>query len=188
MESAESLALDLQLRNSGIQVLQWENKSDLVQALVILQAALQDFSQEPILLPTDKNGLQQMSLALSESSTGERPTRRRFFLIPQGSSEIIGSWMNGWRSQLAEPPGTVLIIRHADFVSLLRRSPDLMSFAQSETHDATNLLPLVSAAILEKITLRLSSKWVECLGTLPGVMPSEKELTIWLQQLKQNVD
>ena len=66
MESAEHLAQELRIQTRGIQVLLWEHKTDLLRALAVLQAALPNFPDVPILLPTAPADLQKFSIGLFE--------------------------------------------------------------------------------------------------------------------------
>lgn len=182
MESAERLAL-LGIQTRGIQVLLWEHKTDLIRALLVLQAALPDFPDAPILLPTAHYALQRFSIRLFERPEEPPSAQRRILLIPQASTEAAGAWLNGWRRRLADPPGTLFIVRRVDFTALCRRAPDLMSFAKSEIHEATGLLPLISPETLDRVSERLPDAWYAPLESLPGVMPAAGEVTAWIQRL-----
>ena len=182
MESAEHLALALALCRQGVQVLLWENKTDLIRALLVLRATLTDFPNVPVLMPNEQVVLQEFSIKLFEGPAGT--TTRRFLLIPQASTETIGKWLNGWRQRLSDPPGTMLIIRRSDYAALCRRAPDLMSFAQSDVHETTGLLPLIEQSLLRDLSPNLPSGWYDCLNNLPGELPTEEELSQWTQQLR----
>jgi hypothetical protein len=187
MESAEHLARVLSIQTRGIQVLLWEHKTDLLRALSVLQAALPDFPDAPILLPTAPVDLQKFSIGLFERREEPLSVPRRIFLIPQASVEPAGPWLNGWRQRLADPPGTLFVVRRVDFVALYRRAPDLMSFAQSEIHEATGLLPLIARATLDRMSERLPAAWYEPLEALPGVTPTEDEIAAWIQRLQSQL-
>jgi hypothetical protein len=187
MESAEHLVRVLSIQTRGIHVLLWEHKTDLIRALVVLKAALSNFPDTPILLPTEQIELQRFSIGLFERPEEHTPGSRRILLIPQASTQAIGAWLNGWRRQLADPPGTLLVIRRVDFVALYRRAPDLMSFAQSETHEVTGLLPLLDQATIDRTSERLPDAWYEPLNALPGALPSNDEIAGWIQRLQSHV-
>jgi hypothetical protein len=172
MASAEHLAYALSMQTRGIQVLLWEHKVDLIRALLVVRAAMPDFPDAPVVIPTEQSDLQRFSIDLFEESDQPRTGSRRILLIPQGSTGVIGTWLNGWRRRLADPPGTLLVVRRAEFVALYQRAPDLMSFAQSEVHAATGLLPLVEPGTLARISGRLPDGWY---GDAIGV---------WVQRLK----
>jgi hypothetical protein len=186
MESAEHLALTLGVQTRGIQILLWEHKTELVRALIVLKAGLQDFPEAPILLPTEQKDLLRFSIGLFENSEEPPLRERRIILVPQASTGTVGSWLNGWRRQLANPPGTLFVIRRADFLALYRRAPDLMSFAQSEIHETTDMMPLIDQDILIRISGKLPDAWNEPLNALPGVMPSEQAILNWVEHLKSN--
>ena len=112
----------------------------------------------------------------------------RIFLVPQASTEVIGAWLNGWRRRLADPPGTLIVIRHSDLMAFYRRAPDLMFFAQSEIHQSSGLLPLVTKDTFERMCNALPAVWQEAVSSLPGTMPSDVELTDWLEALRSNLD
>jgi hypothetical protein len=184
MESAEHLARAFALKKHGIQVLLWENKTDLIRALLVLKAALADFPDSPVLLPIEQTDLQRFSIDLYEQAEQCSNASRRFLLIPQASTEPVGAWLNGWRRRLADPPGTVIVIRRSDYVALCRRAPDLMSFAQADVHESTGLLPLIDRATLERWPSQLPDAWYERLNFLPGEMPAKGESADWRKQLE----
>jgi hypothetical protein len=184
MASAEHLAYVLSMQTRGVQVLLWEHKADLIRALLVLRAATRDFPDEPVVMPTEQPDLQRFSIRLFEESEQSPIGPRRILLIPQGSTGTIGTWLNGWRRRLADPPGTILVVRRAEFVALYQRAPDLMSFAQSEVHDATGLLPLVEPGTLARISGRLPDGWYGPLDALPGGTPSSDAIGGWVQRLK----
>jgi hypothetical protein len=185
MTSAEHLARELGIQSRGIHVLTWDNKADLVNALLIVKSAMSGFPHSPTLVPINQEQLQRFGLHLFE---GQQPTTMRVFLIPQAATESIGTWLNGWRRKLADPPGTLIVVRHSDLMGLYRRAPDLMSFAQSEVYEATGLLPLVSNHTLEHLGDSLPDGWREPLTSLPGRMPSKTELSKWVTKLRANHD
>ena len=186
MESAERLARAFALKQHGLQVLLWENKTDLVRALLVLKAALPDFPDSPILLPSDQVDLQRLGIDLYEQAEDTEPRVRRFILIPQASTESVGAWLNGWRQRLSEPPGTVLVIRRADYAGLCRRAPDLTSFAHSDVHEATGLLPLIDRDTSERLPIQLPHPWHEPLRFLPGEMPVQSDIDVWTKQLQHH--
>ncbi|HVA49461.1 MAG TPA: hypothetical protein VNH11_24050 [Pirellulales bacterium] len=186
MESAEHLLRVLNLKNRGIQVLLWESKTDLVRALLVLKAALDGFPDVPVLLPSNQVALQRFSIELYENVDQSAPIPRRFLLVPQASAESVGAWLNGWRQRLAASPGTVVVIRRADYAALCRRAPDLMSFAHSDVHDATGLLPLLDCNAVGRLPDRLPSAWNEELHALPGEIPAPEDIADWNEQLKRH--
>src|SRR5262249_32591060 len=140
--------------------------------------------------PTDRNSLMNFSIKLfdiSEDSNGptQSETRsRRVILVPQASTNAVSSWMNGWRRQLAVPPGTLIVIRRADYHLLFRRAPDLMSFAQSEVHEATELMPMLQNDVVSRVSANLTSAWIKALGELPGEMPKSGAIEAWIEKLR----
>lgn len=185
MESAEHLAQAILLRTHGIQVLLWEYKTDLVRALLLLKSVLTDFPDSPIYLPIEQSELQKLSIHLYEDAQlGVK--KRWFILIPQASTDAVGAWLNGWRRRLSEEPGTVLVIRRADYGPLCRRAPDIMSFVNSEVHEAGGLLPLADRRTLSQLTDRLPHAWYTSLQMLPGDLPEQGEITEWTKELIQH--
>ena len=89
-------------------------------------------------LPTKEADLQKFSISLFEGSEQTMLGPRRDFSGPISSTQVVGTWLNGWRAQLAAPPGMILVIRCAEFVALCQRSPDLMSFA----YPTSTMLPI----------------------------------------------
>ena len=176
------------MRQHGIQVLLWENKTDLIRALLVLRAVLSDFPDAPVLLPSDPAGLQRFSIHLYEDVNQASPARR-FLLIPQASTESLGSWLNGWRQRLSDSPGTIIVIRRADYAALCRKAPDLMSFAHSDVHEATGLLPLIARdTFTTEVSKKLPDKWYEQLDTLPGEMPDHEEIANWTMKLESQAE
>ena len=188
MESTEHLARVLSLQSRGVHVLLWEDKSDLVRALLVLRASFSRFPESLVLLPTADADLQKFSIQLFEDEGLEHLTAPRVFLVPQATTESLGAWLNGWRRRLADPPGTLLVVRRADFTLLFRRAPDLMSFAQSEVHEATGLLPLIRRDILERMPRQLEDAWTEPLNRLPGELPSDEEIAEWIDKLESHTE
>lgn len=186
MESAEHLAQAFGVKNHGILVLLWESKTDLVRALLVLKAAIPGFPDAPILLPSQRSELERFSIDLYEQVEPDATATRRFLLIPQASTESIGAWLNGWRQRLSDSPGTVVVIRRADFSALCRRAPDLVSFAHSDVHDATGLLPLLDRDTFGRLPTQLPGAWYERLNVLPGEMPMQLDVADWIGQLERN--
>jgi hypothetical protein len=188
MESAGHLAQSLRFQPRGIHVLLWEDKADLVRALIIVKAVLPEVKTPIVLSPVSIN-LQKFSIRLFESEQEsillDAP---RIIIIPQASTEVVGAWLNGWRRRLAEAPGTLIVIRRADFTSLCLRAPDLMSFAQSDVHEATGLLPLIESEILENIPNQIPDDWKTALNALPGEIPSDDDIVRWIDRIRSNVD
>lgn len=188
MTSAEHLARDFSLQTRGIHVLAWDNKVELVRALLILQAAVPAFPASPILVPTAQRDLQRLGLLLFEASDAATNVSLRVFLIPQASTEAVGAWLNGWRRRLVDTPGTLIVVRSSDLMAFYRRAPDLMSFAQAEIYEAAGLLPLVTKGTLDNVRENLPNGWEEPLKALPGPMPSDTEIRDWLGMLRANLE
>jgi hypothetical protein len=187
MTSAEHLARDLSMQSRGIHVLSWDNKADLVRALLIIRAAPESSLDSPTVVPTVQTDLQLLGLRLFEEPDDLASSSMRVFIIPQASTEAIGTWLNGWRRRLADPPGTLIVIRQSDLMALYRRAPDLMSFAQSEIHESAGLLPLVTRETFDRVCNSLPAGWQEALNSLPGSTPSVAELSDWLSTLRSNI-
>jgi hypothetical protein len=188
MSSAEYLAQDLRMQSRGIHVICWDDKADLVHALLVLQSAFTRFPETPTLLPTQQSDLQRFGLGLFENADKPTDSSMRILLIPQASTEATGAWLNGWRRRLSDPPGTLIVIRHTDLMALYRRAPDLMSFAQSEIHEASSLLPLVTRETLDRMREVFPDGWNEPLNSLPGSMPPKADILKWMKTLRSNLD
>jgi hypothetical protein len=182
VESAEHLAAVFASQQSGIQLLLWEEKLDLVRSLLVLQSTMTDLPESPTLLPTKQSEIQLLSILLCETPESETRDRRRVLILPQASTESIGPWLNGWRGQLAQPPGTILVVRSGDFHSLTLRAPDLMSFALSGIHDTTGLLPLAGHGLTEHFVTCLPRHWQDAVDQLPGSRPTDEEIDDWIQR------
>ncbi len=181
MATAEHLALSLQLETRGVHVLLWDDKDDLVRALLVLCAVLRETPLYPILVPTTGAGLLALGSTLGDDSSGAQ--RLSVLFVPQAASSIVGPWLNGMRRPLADPPGTLLVVRSADFESLQRAAPDLASFVGPRIYDASILLSMVSTETYGHIHQQLPDEMSAVLAELPGLPPPQDEIDSWLASL-----
>lgn len=188
MANMEQLAFAMRLRPRGVRVLAWEHKPELVRALLLLQAGLDDFPKSPVVVPTEPLELQKFSLGLFETTSESQPPAVNVLIIPHAAIESLGGWLNGWRHRLSEPPGTLLVIRRADMTQLFRRAPDLMSFVQSDIFEATGMLPLISRPLMDGLRDKLPVEWQQPLVDLPGGMPTPAETSQWIKLLRANLE
>lgn len=176
---------------AGVHVLLWEDKNELVRALLVLEAAMQTTEFQFILVSGVESDVDQLiqvidtrrpSLLPSEvDDSGERDNPFLVLLFQQASSQTIGPWLNGWRNPLAESPGSLLVIRSADFEQFQRNAPDLSSYVGPKVLDSSTMISEFSPEILCCLKVALTPSTIEALEKLPGTMPNRDELEQWIR-------
>jgi hypothetical protein len=174
-------------------VLLWDDQNDLVRALLGLLAALPYGWETHSLLVSDDEAdlralrhLVESRVRVFEEEGGiERDAKSlgdRFWLLflPQACSFTVGPWLNGWRRPLSAPPGTMLVIRHADFDPFQRNAPDLASFVGSRIFDSSTMLSVFSKATHQRLKPRLPEDVQAVLTRLPGALPDERAIADWI--------
>lgn len=196
MSTAERLAFSINEERRGVHVLLWDEQDDLVRALLILLAALKDIVVHPLLVSPEQERILALkkvvdTRCLLEEERETEPASpdsvaHRFWILflQQASSKIAGPWLNGWRRPLSEPPGTLLVIRHADFESFQRNAPDLASYAGPRLHNASTMLSIVSKDSCAHLSANVPAKIEEILRGLPGTLPSRKEIAQWIEAVR----
>jgi hypothetical protein len=190
MATAESLAFSIREEKHGVHTLLWDDAHDLVRALLVLRAALRDIPVYSILMSGEQsypelqkyiNARCPINGTIEGTAIGDvSAPSLAFIFIPQASSKQTGSWLNGWRSPLSEPLGTVLFVRHADFDAFQRAAPDLSSLVGPRIHDASTMLSIISDETAAKFSTTLPDEWSRILAQLPGTRPTEAEIESWL--------
>lgn len=193
MSTAEKLAFSIRTERRGVHVLLWDDQDDLVRALLGLLAGLSDLQTYALLVSDAEDDLSalrqlvetriQLSEDESESEQG-LPSRRNqlwILFLQQASSRAAGPWLNGWRRPIADRPGTMLVIRHADFASFQRNAPDIASFSGARIHDASTMLSVFSKTTHERLKTHLPNEIQGVLARLPGTSPSESDLANWIK-------
>jgi hypothetical protein len=181
MGTAEQLALSLRNEGHGVHLLLWDDKEDLIHALLILTAAIGDVPWQPILVPTVESDVRLWSRQLCEKTSRERVL---WVFVPQASATIVGPWLNGLRRPLSQQPGTLIVVRTADFAGLRTYAPDLTSFVGPRIFDASTMLSLVSVETYPRMHPELSGEITEILRALPGSHPIDGRIRDWYQQIK----
>ena len=194
MSTAERLAFSIDAERRALHVLLWDDQDDLVRALLGLFAALpDDLDCHSRLVSADEEDLlalrdlvESRIRVLDDASgpqQGSKPMREQFWLLflQQASSFSVGPWLNGWRRPLSEPPGTMLVIRHADFASFQRIAPDIASFIGARIFDSSAMLSVFSKATWQRLKPRLPKDIETILARLPGRLPEEKLLAAWIE-------
>ncbi len=193
MATAEQFAKSILLEKRGIHVLLWNNQDDLVRSLLVMLAVLKDLPKYPLLLSSSKEASRLLRPIFELQSTSEEkhleegsllPVRNDLLIIflQQATSHSIGPWLNGWRRALAEEPGSILVIRNADFSDFQRFAPDLASFFGPKIHDSATMLSIWREKTAKKIKSVLPYHFCTILDELPGQSPSKKEIDHWLKQ------
>ncbi len=193
MSTAEKLAFSICTERRGIHVLLWDDQNDLVRALLALFAGLGDLRTSALLLSDHEKDLRALrelvetQIEVSDDAPGlEEDVRSRrdhlwILCLQQASSNAVGPWLNGWRRPISDPPGAMLVIRHADFGSFQRNAPDIASFIGPRIYDASTMLSVFSKATYELLKTRLPDEIEAVLRRLPGTSPSEAEVADWIK-------
>lgn len=191
MPTAEQLAESVLLDNRGIHVLLWSDQDDLYRALVIMLAVFDKFPIKPLLITTTDQSISELRQIFEYMPPSEEitdielaePVRNELliFFIQQATSKSIGPWLNGWRSRLAASPGTILVVRHDDFIDFQRNAPDLSSFIGSKIFNASSMLSIWNQKTGEKMKANLPHSLIEILRDLPGQIPTKKEIAEWIE-------
>jgi hypothetical protein len=187
MSTAQELAFSVREERRGIHVLLWDDQGDLVRALLIFRASLGAIPCEAMLLAStrDTDILRAHISARPAEEADEAGRAFWMIFLQQASSGLIGPWLNGWRRPLSEPPGALLLIRHADFEPFQRAAPDLASYVGPRVYDAARMLSLASPDVISQIDLSLPGAILDILRQLPGLLPRADELDQWLRDLAQ---
>lgn len=193
MSTAEQLGFSISVEGRGIHVLLWDDQHDLVRALLALYARLANLRTDALLLSDDRKDLvalrqlveTRVRISDDESDLARDPEspRDQFWIlfIQQASSNAVGPWLNGWRRPISDPPGAMLVIRHADFDSFQRNAPDIASFVGARIYDASTMLSVFSKTTYEGLKTRLPHQIETVLGRLPGTSPSEQDVAHWIK-------
>jgi hypothetical protein len=193
MSTAEFLFESILIEGKGVYVLTWDEKGDLVRTLIILVALLNGIRTYSLLLTSAELTEHELGSLFSikpiaeneyDDFSDQAKLQRDSFLIlflDQAAGSSIGPLLNGWRSALAEPPGTLLIIRSADFTDFQRKAPDLASFIGPRICDTSTMLSIWSTRIAEKIRPQIPAEIKMILQRLPGEDSSEAEIVDWIK-------
>jgi hypothetical protein len=192
MSTAEQLAFSISSERRAVHVLLWDDKNDLVRALLALLAGLDIEIYSLVVSDRDEDlsalrRLVETRIPISEdemdSDHASEGIAARYWLLflQQASSTIVGPWLNGWRRPISETPGSMLVIRHADYDSFQRSAPDIASFVGPRIFDASTMLSVFSKTTYDRLSERLPEDLEQLLGRLPGTAPSEKHLMEWIQ-------
>lgn len=194
MSTAECFATSILIEKQGVHILTWDNKGDLIRALIVILAVTSEIPIESLLLSSAEDStkglgpfleIQPISGTLSvDRELRLRPPREAILLLflQQAASTTIGPFLNGWRSALVEPPGTVLVIRTADLIAFQRNAPDLASFIGPRMVEASTMLSIWSQKAVEKLRPSLPAAVSAIVQNLPGDQPTEKEIEDWIIQ------
>lgn len=194
MATAEQLVQSIQFDGRGVHLLLWDDKGDLVRTFIVLIAAMREFPQQYLSLSSENESvpvlralfdvpppLEDAPLPDADSLAPRRKALLVLFL-QQATSRSIGPWLNGWRTALAEPPGTLLVVRRADFTDFQRAAPDLISFVGPKTYDSGTMLSIWSEETAKKVNSTLPKDVGRILRELPGERPSGREIAEWIKE------
>jgi hypothetical protein len=194
MALVEQFAFSLREERRGVHALLWDDKGDLARVLLITRAALSDIPIETRLISGETIRLEEFGELIRSrvaeqiqheepaSGTGDPdlpPHPLWILFFQQAASQQAGPRLNGWRRPLAEPMGTLLVIRNADFRDFQRAAPDLASFIGPRIYDASRLMMVCSRETLSKLSRVLPEPFETILRQLPGTVPPAEELADW---------
>ncbi len=187
MRTAEHLAKEILLEKKGVYSLVWDNKGELVRALLTVLAVFDSMPIKPMFLDSTDESIRLLKKSLDIQPNGDINESRnreeiRLFFLQQATSGTTGPWLNGWRSYLAKAPGTLIVIRNADFTAFQRKAPDLASFVGPKIFETANMLSLWRSETYDKIEPVLPEHILEIINRFPGNCPSEKEIAEWIKQ------
>jgi hypothetical protein len=196
MSTAEALTFSMREEPHGIHILLWGSKDDLVRSLLIILATELNRPLYPLLVSSQQEHLDTLKrlvstryrleeeLSLDQDSLKQLPSQIWVLFIAQASTKTVGPWLNGWRKALSESPGTLLIVRHRDFIGLQRNAPDLISYAGPRIYDASTMLSICSAEVSQTVKTSLPPFFNTILQELPGEPPHQDELHRWVVALR----
>lgn len=194
MNTAESFAKNLLLEGKGISILKWSDKPDLIRALLVLMAVYKTktkiihmfLSSEEEAYNEFKNLFQLKPFpedhAPDENFIEAKRDSLLIVFLQQAVSKTIGPILNGWRSALAAPPGTVIVVRSADMNDLQGAAPDMTSFVGPKMADTSSFLSVWTLETQNSITNRLPKEMYGSLRELPGIFPKYNEIETWIAQ------
>ncbi|MFQ5640352.1 MAG: hypothetical protein ACE5IR_20425 [bacterium] len=193
MATSEHLADSILIERQGVHALVWDDKGDLIRALLILLEVIDKIPIKPFLLSSVEESekalrklfeIQPVSANDVYLDDAIKTSRDELLLIflQQATNTTIGPLLNGWRSALAKPPGTLLVVRNADFTSFQREAPDLASFIGPKITDSSTILYIWSQKTAQKIQRQLPQTITNMLKKLPGEQPATKEISDWITQ------
>jgi hypothetical protein len=193
MPTAEYFFESILIEGKGVYALTWEDKGDLVRTLIILAALFNGKPTYPLLLTSAELVERELGFLFSikplpqnqyDEFGNQTDLQRDSFLLlflDQASGRSIGPLLNGWRSALAQPPGTLLIIRSPDFIDFQRNAPDLASFIGPRIFDTATMLSMWGATTADKIRAQIPLEIKKILERLPGEDLSEREIAEWIK-------
>lgn len=193
MTTAEYFSKSILIEGKGVHLIVWQEKVDLIHALIVFCALYSDTSVYPLLLTSVDDADQELRSLFERRplspdiepaiNDDEKPPRNSLLLlfIDQAVSTSIGPLLNGWRSALSEAPGTLLVIRSADFTKFQRNAPDLASSIGPKVLDTSIMLSVWNSKTSEKMKTRIPDAIERVLRKLPGDDPSEQEIIEWIK-------
>lgn len=187
--SAERLAESILEDEQGIHLLLWSDKEELIRALLVLSARLKaaNLAFRSILLEGDSDAVQAALRAVypvrfnEGESTETGPSRfLPVFFIQQGASAVAGPALNSMRAPLSEPPGSLIVVRHADHPGLLASAPDMYSLV-GVNHASCEIFLSLWRLDSDAIPRSLDEETARATARLPGSSPGADEIDHWIR-------
>jgi hypothetical protein len=191
LSTAEFFSDSIISEGKGIHLVLWTEKEELIHALIIMLCKIK-YAFIPLLLDSTQDSTKRLNIQLSSKPTDfvfdpelediviKRPNNLFYLFLQQATGSVFGPILNGWRSLLAEPPGTILFIRSADLTTFQRAAPDLSSFIGPKIFDTSTMLNIWSKLTAESIDKILPKNIWTILTALPGSLPSHEAIDEWL--------
>ncbi|MDM8522859.1 hypothetical protein QUF80_05745 [Desulfococcaceae bacterium HSG8] len=185
MKTAEYLANAILSEKKGIFVILWEDKGELIRALLIILSVIRKKQIEPILLSSAESvSILRKLFDVQPFHDEKRLARDRILtlFLQQAASRTIGPWLNGWRSPLADEPGSLLVIRSSDFIDFQRNAPDLSGYIGPKIADTSKILSIWNNTTADNLKLFIPDDIRTIIDKLPGENPPEEEIQEWILQ------
>ena len=196
MASPERLIFSICEEPRSVHVLTWDDKDDLVRALLILVAALADRGIIAVKASASTEDLGAMrklihsrtaSSATDEDAVADpvmedaaRADKLWMLFVQHGTAPEVGAWLNGYRIPLTRGGGTLLVVREAELLRLERGAPDLASFVGPRIYSASSMLFSVGPRLHSQLSPTLPDEILRVLQELPGPMPDPASLKEWV--------
>ena len=164
-------------QRSGINVIVWDDKQELVRCLIVVRALVSDHSITNVLVSTSDASIQKArELIEPRRSTESGDETFLTLFVQQASSSVVGPFLNGSRKPLADPPGSLIVVRAADLHDFIKAAPDLSSFVVFKIFNASEMLSSFDVQLVKRFSAELPDDLTLALIELPGEMPTAKEV------------
>jgi hypothetical protein len=188
MQSADALAESILVEGHGIFLLTWRERTELERAIRVLLVALGPQPCRDFLIrataPMSSELLAVLERRQSEDvALANEPILMLFF--EETAGRAAGPELNGWRSGLSRPPGSVLVMRDREASEFCSGAPDLCSFLTARRAHADAFIASwrseTASALASASTRAHSITLPASLLALEGDRLSDDEFRAWLR-------